>query len=81
MTAINSALSNISLGKVQSYANLQITPLLAKAAGTADYLTLSEAQALGLAVVTEVSEICGRQVFDVPTRVRSGTTLPTKCAA
>lgn len=56
MTAINKALQAISLGEPQSFANLQITPLLAPSAGTADYLTLSEAQALGLAVVTEVSE-------------------------
>jgi hypothetical protein len=46
----------VSLGEAQSFANLQITPLLAPAAGTADYLTLSEAQELDLAVVTEVSE-------------------------
>jgi hypothetical protein len=58
MTVINKALQNISLGEVQGFENLQITPLLAAAASTADYLTLSEAQELGLAVVTEVSE-CG----------------------
>jgi hypothetical protein len=68
MTAINSALNNISLGEPQSFANLQITPLLAKAAGAADYLTLSEAQALGLAVVTEVSES-----GSVPTLLLSNT--------
>jgi hypothetical protein len=56
MTAINKALQAVSLGEVQSFANLQITPLLAATPGIADYLTLSEAQALGLAVVTEVSE-------------------------
>jgi hypothetical protein len=56
MTAINRALQAVTLGEVQSFANLQITPLLAQASGTADYLTLAEAQALGLAVVTEVSE-------------------------
>lgn len=56
MTAINKALQAVSLGEVQTFANLQITPLLAQAAGTADYMTLSEAQALGLAVITEVSE-------------------------
>ena len=56
MTAINKALQALSLGEVQSFANLQITPLLAPSAGTADYLTLSEAQELGLTVVTEVSE-------------------------
>jgi ARG and Rhodanese-Phosphatase-superfamily-associated Protein domain len=56
MTAINTALQAVSLGEVQTFANLQITPLLAQAAGIADYMTLSEAQALGLAVVTEVSE-------------------------
>lgn len=56
MTAINKALQAVSLGEVQSFANLQITPLLAPAAGIADYLTLAEAQALGLAVVTEISE-------------------------
>ena len=54
MTAINTALQAITLGEPQRFANLQITPLLAPSAGTADYLTLSEAQALGLAVVTEV---------------------------
>ena len=56
MTAINTALQAVSLGEVQTFANLQITPLLAQAAGIADYMTLSEAQELGLAVVTEVSE-------------------------
>jgi len=56
MTEINNALNNISVGEAQHFANLQITPLLAKAAGAADYLTLSEAQALGLTVVTEISE-------------------------
>ena len=56
MTAINKALQAVTLGEVQSLENLQITPLLAKASSIADYLTLSEAQALGLAVVTEVSE-------------------------
>jgi hypothetical protein len=56
MTAINNALNSISIGEAQSFGNLQITPLLAKAASAADYLTLSEAQALGLAMVTEVSE-------------------------
>lgn len=56
MTIINRALQAVTLGEVQSFANLQITPLLAQAAGTADYLTLAEAQALGLSVVTEVSE-------------------------
>ena len=56
MTTINKALQVISLGEAQCFENLQITPLLAPAAGTADYLTLSETQELGLAVVTEVSE-------------------------
>jgi hypothetical protein len=68
MTAINNALHNISIGEAQHFANLQITPLLAKAAGTADYLTLSEAQALGLTVVTEVSES-----GSVPTLLLSNT--------
>ena len=56
MTAINKALQAVSLGEVQTFANLQITPLLAANTGIADYMTLSEAQALGLAVVTEVSD-------------------------
>ncbi len=56
MTAINKALQAVTLGEVQSFENLQITPLLALTPGIADYLTLAEAQALGLAVVTEVSE-------------------------
>jgi hypothetical protein len=56
MTAINTALQALTLGEVQSFANLQITPLLAPTSRAADYLTLSEAQALGLAAVTEVSE-------------------------
>jgi hypothetical protein len=56
MTAINAALTNISTGEAQCFENLEITPLLATAASPADYLTLTEAQALGLAVVTEVSE-------------------------
>jgi len=61
-------LNSISLGATQGFANLQITPLLAQAVGTADYLTLSEAQALGLAVVTEVSES-----GSVPTLLLSNT--------
>lgn len=56
MTAINKALQAVTLGEVQSFENLQITPLLAPAPGTADYLTLAEAQEQGLATVTEVSE-------------------------
>lgn len=56
MTVINNALNNISMGEAQRFENLEITPLLAPVPGTADYLTLTEAQALGLAVVTEVSE-------------------------
>src|SRR6056297_2286855 len=56
MTAINKALQAVTLGEAQSFDNLQITPLLATAPGTADYLTLAEAQEQGLAVVTEVSE-------------------------
>lgn len=56
MTAINKALQAVSLGEVQTFANLQITPLLAANTGIADYMTLSEAQVLGLAVVTEVSD-------------------------
>ncbi|MCB1705575.1 MAG: hypothetical protein KDI17_11965 [Halioglobus sp.] len=56
MTAINKALQAISLGEAQRFANLQVTPLLAANTGRADYLTLSEAQAAGLAVVTEVSD-------------------------
>lgn len=56
MTAINKALQAVTLGEAQSFENLQITPLLATTAGTADYLTLSEALELGLTVITEVSE-------------------------
>jgi hypothetical protein len=56
MTAINKALHAVTLGEVQSFENLQITPLLAPMSGTADYLMLAEAQEQGLAVVTEVSE-------------------------
>ena len=56
MTAINKALQAVTLGDVQRFENLHITPLLAPASGTADYLTLAEAQEQGLAVVTEVSE-------------------------
>ena len=56
MTAINKALQAVTLGEVQSFENLQITPQLASTPGTADYLTLAEAQEQGLAVVTEVSE-------------------------
>jgi ARG/rhodanese/phosphatase superfamily protein len=56
MTALNKALQAVTLGEAQSFENLQITPLLAATPGTADYLTLSEAQDSGLAVVTEVSE-------------------------
>ena len=56
MTMINTALHNIVLGDTQTFANLAITPLMAATGSQADYLTLAEAQALGLAVVTEVSE-------------------------
>ena len=56
MTAINKALQAVTLGEVQSFENLQITPLLAAVPGIADYLTLGEAQEQGLAVVTEVSD-------------------------
>jgi hypothetical protein len=56
MTAINTVLNNISVGEAQVFENLQITPLLAPAPLTADYLTLEEAQEQGLATVTEVSE-------------------------
>lgn len=56
MTAINSAVSTLTTGESQRFENLEITPLLAQASAAADYLTLDEAQNLGLAVVTEVSE-------------------------
>lgn len=56
MTAINDALKNITLGETQVFENLQITPLLVPMPTTADYLTLDEAQAGGLATVTEVDE-------------------------
>jgi hypothetical protein len=56
MTAINTALKNISLGEAQIFENLQITPLLAPAPLAADYLTLDEAQTQGLATVTEVDD-------------------------
>ena len=56
MTAINSTLQALTLGAEQRFANLQITPLLAPGRGAADYLTLSEAQTMGLAFVTKVSE-------------------------
>jgi hypothetical protein len=56
MTSINTALSAISLGQPQAFANLEMFPLLAPGSGVADYLLLSEAQAQGLVEVTEVSE-------------------------
>jgi len=56
MTMINTALHNIVLGDTQTFANLAITPLMAATGSKADYLTLAEAQSMGLAVVTEVSE-------------------------
>ncbi len=56
MTAINDVLAKVSKGEVQHFENLEVTPLLAESASLADYLVLSEAQAEGLAVVTEVSE-------------------------
>ena len=40
MTAINKALQAVTLGEVQSFENLQITPLLAAVPGIADYLLL-----------------------------------------
>ena len=56
MTAINTALENLTPDRAQAYRNLAITPLLAREPAEADYLTLEEAQAEGLARVTEVSE-------------------------
>lgn len=56
MTSINTALQALTLGEAQCFANLHLTPLLAAAPGVAEYLTLAEAQAEGLARVTEVSE-------------------------
>lgn len=56
MTSINTALESIRLGEPRSFANLEVTPLLATATGAADYLILSDAQAQGLAQVTEVSD-------------------------
>ena len=40
MTAINKALQAVTLGEVQSFENLQITPLLAAVTGIVDYLLL-----------------------------------------
>jgi hypothetical protein len=56
MTSINAALSAVSLGQPRGFANLEMIPLLAPEAGAPSYLVLSEAQALGLVEVTEVSE-------------------------
>lgn len=56
MTSINTALSAISIGQQQAFANLEMFPLLAPKPVMADYLLLSEAQARGLVEVTEVSE-------------------------
>jgi hypothetical protein len=56
MTSINAALGAVSLGIPLGFANLEMTPLLAPSARAADYLVLSEAHALGLVEVTEVSD-------------------------
>ena len=56
MTIINSALRGITVGETQAFGNLSIIPLLAAAAGSANYLTLEEAQAQGLTKITETSE-------------------------
>ena len=56
MTMISAAINNIVLGDTQTFANLAITPLISAADSQADYLTLAEAQSMGLALVTEVSE-------------------------
>jgi len=56
MASINTVLNTVSLGAPRAFANLEIAPLLSPAAMAADYLTLAQAQALGVAEVTEVSE-------------------------
>lgn len=56
MTAINNALKDVTLGDDHVFENLCVTPLLAPNPGAADYMTLDEAQAGDLAVISEISE-------------------------
>jgi hypothetical protein len=50
MNAINTALQNITLGEIQAFQNLEITPLLAPAPGRASPV---EPNSFGLTVLTE----------------------------
>jgi len=54
--AITALLNDLDLGQPASAANLTVIPLLAQREAEPSYLTLDEALAKGLAVVTEVSE-------------------------
>ena len=54
--AITALLKDLDVGSAASAANLTVIPLLARREAEPSYLTLDEALARGLAVVTEVSE-------------------------
>ena len=56
MTALETALTGLSLGTPVTHANLTLFPLLGGDAGEPAYLTLGEALAAGQARITEVSE-------------------------
>lgn len=56
MQEINQLLQQIQLGTTQAVHNLTMTPLLRDEPSPADYLTLDEALALGVAKVTEISD-------------------------
>ena len=56
MTALETALTGLSLGTPVTHANLTLFPLLGGDAGEPAYLTLGEALAAGHARITEVSE-------------------------
>ncbi len=57
MTALETALTGLSLGTPVTHANLTLFPLLGGDAGEPGYLTLGEALAAGQAHITEVSEM------------------------
>jgi hypothetical protein len=56
MQTIQNILADVQIGEATTFRNLTVFPLFGKESRAADYLTLDEALAQGLASVTEVSE-------------------------
>ena len=56
MNHIQSALSRLSLGQPQSFANMAVFPLIAQHAAVPDYLVLEEALKAGVGRITEITE-------------------------